>query len=55
MFSGDFADKSSTISKKVVVSSRGATETVKLGNVNSNGGIMPGFRIDIVATYLSFT
>jgi hypothetical protein len=37
LFPADFADKTTAISREVVVSSRGATETQQLGNVNSDG------------------
>lgn len=40
LFKGEFATKRSTVKREVVVSSRGAKETVKLGNVASDGSMI---------------
>ena len=37
LFEDDFADKDSTVGREVVVSSKGAKEEVRLGNINSAG------------------
>lgn len=37
LFEGEFATKKTTISREIVVSSKGAKETIKLGNVTSDG------------------
>lgn len=38
MFKDDFANKDSTTSREITVSSKGAKETIILGNINSRGG-----------------